>query len=602
MLCQEGRAISIEALIQCIADMNEILFLMDEDRNVIGASSMTYSELGYPESTGCGVLADCITPVYLDALFSRGETDALRSKGVTMQLKDAFGTNIDVEARISWLSAGDQRIMMVLCRNIASFLDQVNRLTQKEDLYRTIFHESPLGFIHINSDGIVADCNQEFLNIFGYFSGQVVGVCVAFDSHHDLEERFCAAAMDAIMGNGSSYEDRFEVDSGLGPRNGWVRVAFSPIMSDNFSFLGAVGIVEDITDEKEAERKIEYIGNHDALTGLFNRHACETDMMEIDTDENIPIGIIYADLNHLKLANDAFGHEEGDALLKNCASILSDGSSANDKCYRLGGDEFVIIMKNTTPELVKERERKMLDACANWTGGGIVRPSMSLGSSVKRTSNVRVADVLKEAEDLMYAAKLRNGPIARKNLMLALENRLSKLRDGAVGRRSARMEKWAELAADIFEVREDADIEKLRTLFRYHDIGMLGFDDELNHICHIPIDKPDLQHTVVGYRIARTVSEISNVADLILFHHERWDGRGFPNQMKGRDIPFLARLVSIFDMLEGAVCLDGKSFDEALDDVAGAAGTLFDPEMTMKVVTAVRQSRPKFADDTEAVR
>ena len=107
----------------------------------------------------------------------------------------------------------------------------------------------------------------------------------------------------------------------------------------------------------------------------------------------------------------------------------------------------------------------------------------------------------------------------------------------------------------------------------------------------------------VGYRIARCISEIAPISDMILAHHEWWNGRGYPNQLKGEKIPFLSRLVSIFDALEGMTSLRPKAqrlpFEEALGAIEVSGGRQYDPALVTVVAERLRAKPPTFALEQE---
>ena len=96
----------------------------------------------------------------------------------------------------------------------------------------------------------------------------------------------------------------------------------SPIFSEKSEIIGAVMAFRDITLEKQKQDSIKYLSYHDQLTGLYNRRYFEEELVKIDHAQNLPITIIMADVNGLKLANDAFGHAFGDELLKEASKII----------------------------------------------------------------------------------------------------------------------------------------------------------------------------------------------------------------------------------------------------------------------------------------
>ena len=108
--------------------------------------------------------------------------------------------------------------------------------------------------------------------------------------------------------------------------------------------IGAVVTFTDITERKQSEERIEYLHNHDALTGLLNRRSIEAEIIKCDRESLYPVSILYADLNGLKLVNDVFGHAAGDELIRIAAQILQESCTEHKLIGRIGGDEFVYLV------------------------------------------------------------------------------------------------------------------------------------------------------------------------------------------------------------------------------------------------------------------
>ncbi|MDR1471027.1 MAG: diguanylate cyclase [Synergistaceae bacterium] len=590
-------------LLMFVKRVNEIVFLVDERREIVAASDLARDLFNLSGEDGAAVRIDDLIPrVYVDAIFRRTMEDDVRRMKLTFPAKGASGREILLEARFNWYRSGGRNLLSLVCRDINEYMDKISDLTDREDRYRTIFHDSPLGFMHVNSDGIITDCNAAFLSIFGLEKSEVMNVCLAEDNNLKIYSRFKRAAIDAVVGINSKHESQFQ--SSDGESKGWVRVSFSPVISDNRAFLGAIGIVEDITEAKLAVEKISFVNSHDVLTGLLNRHACEDALVSLDRQEALPLGVIYADLNCLKLANDAFGHHEGDVLLSSAADILRRGATKNDMVFRWGGDEFIMLMPNTGKEESESRAANITKTCQEWKSVGVVRPSMALGVAVKSFAETPISDVMSEAEDIMYSNKLRDGKSSRLRILGALEEQLRNIMGGAMGSRCKRMIMWGDWIAENLD--GDFDPYMLRLLCKYHDVGLLACADELDAIRGTPSEErvaPPLQHMAVGYRIARCIVEIAPAADFILSHHEWWDGMGYPNQQKGDSIPVVSRIVSIFDALEGMMSLNRgqarPSFGEALDSIESSAGRQFDPFIVQEVMVKLRAEPPKFATNME---
>jgi diguanylate cyclase (GGDEF)-like protein/PAS domain S-box-containing protein len=590
-------------LLSFIQKLNDILFLVDTDGVIVAASDAALKLFGIEDLSGKNRPIDDYFPkVYIDAISQRIKDEDARRMKLTFPVKNSAGQEILLETRFNWFESEGSHFLSITCRDINEFMKMMSDLTEREDRYRTIFRESPLGFIHVNSDGYITDCNNAFLNIFGLEKFELLDVCLAEENKLELYPRFKKAAMDAVVGISSSHESHFTSTNGL--YDGWVRVSFSPVISENRAFLGAVGIVEDITEAKNAVDRISFVSSHDVLTGLYNRRVCEESLKLFDNQEYLPLGVIYADLNCLKLANDAFGHEEGDILLKTAAAILRENTGAGGDAYRWGGDEFIVLIKNTSAGGVESCVKQITEACENWTGKGLISPSIALGCAVKLYGDQKLDDIIKEAEDTMYANKLHNGKVTRNRILAALETRLHGMMDGSMGNRSKRVMQWGEWVLE--NIGPDCDPKLLLLLCRFHDVGLLASPEEIAVISGDPgaenVASP-LQHMAVGYRIARCTMEIAPVADYILSHHEWWDGMGYPNQQRGDEIPMISRIVSILDSLEGMLSLNGGtgrfSLDRALDTIQACSGRQFDPALTAAIVSRIRSNTPKFLTNVE---
>jgi diguanylate cyclase (GGDEF)-like protein/PAS domain S-box-containing protein len=589
-------------LFRFIRGFNEVFFLVDEDRFIVAASGLGRDLLNLSSDESGRYSIDNFFPkVYLDAIFSRSRKEEGKNMSLTFPVKGKNGKEVVLETRFNWTAFGGRDLLTLSCRDINYYVETLNHLSNREELYRTIFHESPLGFVHVSSDGILTDCNAAFLSIFGLDRYEVISVCLAEENDLRIYSRFKRAAMDAVMGVHSRHESQFEFADGS--YQGWVRVSFSPVKSDEQVFFGAIGIVEDITEARRSVEKVRFISSHDALTGLFNRHACEEAIESFDNPDCLPLAIIYADLNCLKLANDAFGHQEGDVLLQAASAILRNNLTPNDQAFRWGGDEFVILLKNTGITAAADRTKAMTEMCDSWSEYGFVRPSIALGHAVKTFKDQNFVEIMKNAEDAMYAQKLRDGRKTRTRILDSLEMRMHGLMDSAVAARSRRMIKWGKWAVGNLEIKDS--VEALKLLFRYHDIGMLAYVDELRYAGSDPaankIAAP-MQHMAVGYRIARSIAEIAYIAEPILYHHEWWDGMGYPSQLSGDEIPYLSRLVSIFDAIEGMLSFS-KGREVSLEDVLVSmevcAGMQYDPFLTMEIINKLRNDPPEFINDME---
>ncbi|KUO70213.1 MAG: diguanylate cyclase [Clostridia bacterium BRH_c25] len=351
----------------------------------------------------------------------------------------------------------------------------------------------------------------------------------------------------------------------------------------NKKIIGGYGIYSDISERKKAEKEILYMNYHDQLTGLYNRRYFEEELKRLDTVRNLPISVIMADVNGLKLINDAFGHTMGDKLLVKTAEIIKKESRADEIVARLGGDEFVILLPKTDSEGAEKIIKRIRTASS-----GIMLQSMELsisfGWDTKKSAAQDIDEILKNAEDCMYRNKLFESPSIRGKTIKAITNSLHE-KNKREEQHSQRVSYLSE-AIGIAMKRSDSEVNELKTLGLLHDIGKIAIDEKI-------LNKPDRltieewneikRHPEIGYRILSSVNDMAELAEFVLAHHERWDGKGYPKGLKGKEIPLQARIIMVADaydaMTSERAYRKPLAEDEVIEELKKNAGTQFDPEI-----------------------
>jgi diguanylate cyclase (GGDEF)-like protein len=184
-----------------------------------------------------------------------------------------------------------------------------------------------------------------------------------------------------------------------------------PRLDRNNTIIGLIHVVRDITARKQMEEKLKNLSLTDELTGLYNRRGFFTLIehhFKLAKRQNRRLLLLYADLDNLKEINDAFGHQEGDRMLTDAATILKSTYRESDIVARIGGDEFVVFPVGSSEdnvEVVKSRLQKNIDTYnAKWELSH--KMSMSVGiSCYDPVSRQSVDEVLAEADRLMYSCK-----------------------------------------------------------------------------------------------------------------------------------------------------------------------------------------------------
>ncbi len=332
-----------------------------------------------------------------------------------------------------------------------------------------------------------------------------------------------------------------------------------------------------------AEEKVRYQSFHDGLTGLYNRVYLEKEMERLDTERQLPIGIIMADLNGLKLVNDTFGHDVGDKMLKQTAEILRTSCRWEDIIARWGGDEFVIFLPQTTEEDAKVICQRIDENCKE-TYVKDIPLSLAVGAAIKNSINKDLAEILKEAEENMYKHKRAEiQQVKSAGLKTMLKNLEAKSFETEA--HYSVMQNVAHSIAKKIGL-SPSKLSKLKVLISLHDIGEINISEEvLSKKGPLTAEEWEIikKHPETGYRIVRATEEFAHVAEDILSHHERWDGSGYPQGLKGKEIPLLARITAIADAYE--VMSTGRSYKKAMSkseviaELKRCAGFQFDPEL-----------------------
>ncbi|MGN0145140.1 MAG: HD domain-containing phosphohydrolase [Clostridium sp.] len=361
-------------------------------------------------------------------------------------------------------------------------------------------------------------------------------------------------------------------------------IAKVPIMNDDGSVRGVVGRCIDITYLKRNEEKLENLSYTDALTGAKNRAYFEYMDKKYSKEGKFPIGIIMGDNNGLKLVNDTFGHEQGDRLLIETTNAMKRACSGLSEVYRFGGDEFAILIPNASIELCEKTIKNIDEECSKFKSE-LFNISISLGHALKLDKNTNIYSALKIAENQVYKQKLLKGSSFKSSILGTLKLALASKSDEKEEHNARVAEKSIQLAEKIN--MSISDCNELKVAAELHDIGIIGIKDEIikkkKGLTAEEFEEMKT-HCERGYRIVKSLSYFDNIADSILYHHERWDGKGYPKGLKGEEIPLFARIISICDtfdvMTNERHYRKGKfTVDEALKEIKKCSGTQFDPNL-----------------------
>lgn len=363
------------------------------------------------------------------------------------------------------------------------------------------------------------------------------------------------------------------------------------------------GIILDITDKKRKDDEILYINNHDLLTGLYNRRFFEEQKKYFDNEEYLPLSIIIGNINGLRLVNDAYGHNKGDKLINNTSKILMKYCPDGCILARTGGDEFSLLMPNTSFDTAFDLLKKIKQECENYNISVLKRNyniSISLGVDTKTTVNEDIASVIKKAEEYMYKRKLFEHKSSHSYILSSIKTTLYE-KSQETEKHAERLSYYTEKITQKLKL-SPIECHDLNLLCLLHDVGKIGIDDSVLKKTE-PLTENDWKemrrHSEIGYRIAMSTPETASIAEYILYHHERWDGTGYPRGLAGEDIPLLSRILAVVDafdaMTQDRVYRKAMTFDYAVEEIRLNASKQFDPDIARIFIGEIIQEEQRLS-------
>ncbi len=372
------------------------------------------------------------------------------------------------------------------------------------------------------------------------------------------------------------------------------RFATAPTAAAVISLLTLIAVVVRLVlslreSQGEARTRAQE-SRTDELTGLPNRRALMLDLEQAATRPaatgSLRLLALF-DLDGFKLYNDTFGHPAGDALLERLGGALERFAVSKGSAYRLGGDEFCLLVECTAAEV--DAIIAGATAALSERGEGF-SITASQGSVLLPSEADSTKEAMKLADRRMYANKVNErssaGSQSRDVLLTALRERQPQLAEQAVD--------VAELALAVAEELE-MEAEQRDETYRaaqLHETGKMAIPDAILNKPG-PLEESEWefvrQHTLIGERIIASAAALVPVARLVRSSGERWDGSGYPDSLRGEQIPLGARVVAVCDAYAAMVSERPYSVamrpSRALEELRRSAGSQFDP----KIVAAFEQ-------------
>lgn len=396
----------------------------------------------------------------------------------------------------------------------------------------------------------------------------------------------------------------------------------APIKNKVFTFSKIDQTLNHLKLEMENNQR-QAITDH--LTGLYNRFALDShldQLIQSSFEEKKSFSLIFIDFDFFKKVNDFLGHTQGDYVLQQFAQILLGEKRKNDQVFRFGGDEFCIIAEgdaNSTSKNLVLRIREHLFSLSDKVYLPEWWLSISVGiadypfCALDRVGLISAADVsLIIAKQTGRGKTVYFGDLMKISPSIALDfsqlnlevlSGLAKIidtRDQLDQNHSIEVA-YLSLRFAQFLGLEEASSIRLYQAARLHDLGKLGIETLiLNKSGPLSQDERDLihQHPEIGAKIVQAVEETRPLSLIISSHHERFDGKGYPQGLQGKDIPFLSRIITICDayhaMTSKRPYRQPRGEREAIEEIRNQAGRQFDPQLVDGFLQMMRESKLSY--------
>ncbi|MFP4258054.1 MAG: HD domain-containing phosphohydrolase [Desulfovermiculus sp.] len=464
-------------------------------------------------------------------------------------------------------------------------------LQDSEKKYREILANMQEAYFELDKQGHILDCNQSAADLVHASLDEIKGLNIL---EMCAEPQAMERRMDWVLYSGHA---EYSVVISLVSYDGAIihaECSLTPVGDAQGKTVGLRAIGRDITQRKEYEKQLEHLSLHDQLTGLYNRAYFENEMERLSQSRKYPITLLSIDLDGLKLVNDTMGHKQGDNLLAACAGILKKSFRTSDVLARIGGDEFAAILPRTGQKAGEGVIERIIARVKSYNNGqnGHIPLSLSIGQSTAEDGQRDLLEAFKEADDLMYRDKLHKGVDTRSQVISSLLTVMGEKEHITHGD-TKRLGEFCRLAGQELGLSKK-QLSDLTLLAQVHDLGKVGVPDRIL-VKQGPLNEEEWAvmrlHPEKGYRIALSSTDLSDIADLILKHHEQWDGNGYPLGIKGENIPIECRILAIADAFEAMTherpYKAAMTQEEAIQELWRCSGTQFDPGLVQTFVRVI---------------
>jgi diguanylate cyclase (GGDEF)-like protein len=379
----------------------------------------------------------------------------------------------------------------------------------------------------------------------------------------------------------NEIDQEFEWTAKMSGENHIFHCKFKCMKDSKNRGIGKIFVFHDITAMRGTYFELEQSTLYDAVTGLYNKQSYLTQVPQWSDSRYWPVALGVCNVNGLRSINDNCGSAYGDLVMKQLADCVRQYMNEDMFAAKVDNGDILLIMEGKSHEDAADVMENIKTDMEHFFEEE-QEVHIEYGIAVKEREDVTMERVLSDARTSMQNKKMLRDNSASSSLVDSLKQTLSE----SDYETEEHVERTREMAARLGKAMNlsDSDIGKLELLAVLHDIGKVAIPH------HVLVKKGKLndeefkimqQHTVKGYRIAKSSPELGDIAECILSHHEKWDGTGYPNRLKGEEIPLLARIISAVDshdvMVHNRPYHQAMPEEDAIKELRRCAGTQFDP-------------------------
>lgn len=508
----------------------------------------------------------------------------------------ADGTEMIMECKTQIVTNDEGKPVALggIAQNITERKHMEQALYREKEQFRTTLLSVGDGVIATDDRGTITIVNNVAKKLLGLRGRYMVGrhISEVFRLIDDKTGEPIASSAEKILAGEEAKEA--PVHAVLLSADGtgiYIEETTAPIKDRAGNTTGVVLVFRDFTEKHLRQKEIEFLSYHDYLTSLHNRRYYEENIKILDKRENLPLTIIMADVNGLKLTNDAFGHSAGDLLLRRIARILRKASRSADLVARIGGDEFILVLPKSGPEVAEKVMARINSYIAKEKVENLVL-SISMGYAVKSDDTMSLDDLFTSAENAMYRHKLTESSSMRSRTIDMIMTSLFEKSEREMYH-SKRVGELAEAIASQMDF-SPTQVNQIMLAGLMHDIGKIGVSESiLNKTTKLDENEQKVveRHCETGYRILSSASEFGAIAQYILEHHERPDGKGYPRGLKGEEISLPAKIIAVADaydaMMSDRPYRKAMKKEDAIRELQKYSSTQFDSEVIDTLVNKV---------------